>query len=63
MSDKIPMTREGYDKLVKELAYMKSAKRREIADDLARAVQLAYFMAPAYIANSATLFRRRTLFG
>src|SRR3989338_5485223 len=37
MSDKIPMTREGYDKLVKELETMKTTKRREIADDIARA--------------------------
>ena len=37
MSDKIPMSREGYDKLVKELEYMKTTKRREIADDIARA--------------------------
>ena len=37
MSDKIPMSREGYDKLVKELDYLKTAKRREIADDIARA--------------------------
>ena len=37
MSDKIPMTREGYEKLVKELEYLKTAKRREIADDIAKA--------------------------
>ncbi len=37
MSDKLPMTREGYDKLVKELEYMKTTKRREIADDIAKA--------------------------
>ena len=37
MSDKIPMTREGYDKLVKDLEYLKTTKRREIADDIARA--------------------------
>ena len=37
MSDKIPMTREGYEKLVKELEYMKTTKRREIADDIAKA--------------------------
>ena len=35
--DKIPMTREGYDKLVKELEHLKTAKRREIADDIAKA--------------------------
>ena len=37
MSDTIPMTREGFEKLVKELEYLKSAKRREIAEDIARA--------------------------
>ena len=37
MSDKIPMTREGYDKLVKNLEYLKTTKRREIAGDIARA--------------------------
>ena len=37
MSDKIPMTREGFEKLVKELEYLKTAKRREIADDIAKA--------------------------
>ena len=37
MSDKIIMTREGYDKLVKELEYMKTTKRRLIADDIAKA--------------------------
>ena len=37
MSDKIPMTREGYDKLVKDLETMKTTKRREIADDIAKA--------------------------
>ena len=37
MSEKIPMSREGYDKLVKELEYMKTTKRRQIADDIARA--------------------------
>ena len=37
MSDKVPMSREGYDKLVKELEYLKTTKRREIADDIARA--------------------------
>ena len=35
--EKIPMTREGYEKFVKELGYLKTAKRREIADDIARA--------------------------
>jgi transcription elongation factor GreA len=37
MSDRIPMTREGYDKLAKELEYMKTTKRREIAEDIAKA--------------------------
>ena len=37
MSDRIPMTREGYDKLVKEIEHLKTTKRREIADDIARA--------------------------
>ena len=35
--DKIPMTREGYDKFVKELETLKTTKRREIAQDIARA--------------------------
>ncbi len=37
MSDKVPMSREGYDKLVKELETLKTTKRREIAEDIARA--------------------------
>ena len=37
MSDKILMTREGYDKLKKELEHLKTAKRREIAEDIAKA--------------------------
>lgn len=37
MSDKIPMTREGYEKLKKDLEHLKTAKRREIADDIAKA--------------------------
>ena len=37
MSDKIPMTREGYEKFVKELEHLKTVKRREIAEDIARA--------------------------
>jgi transcription elongation factor GreA len=37
MSDRVPMTREGYDKLVKELEYLKTTKRREIAEDIAKA--------------------------
>ena len=37
MSDRIPMTREGYDKLKSELEYIKTTKRREIADDIAKA--------------------------
>ncbi len=35
--EKIPMTREGYDKFVKDLEYLKTTKRREIAEDIARA--------------------------
>ena len=31
------MTREGYEKFVKELEYLKTTKRREIAGDIARA--------------------------
>jgi transcription elongation factor GreA len=37
MTDKIPMTREGFEKLVKELEYLKSTKRKQIADDIAKA--------------------------
>ena len=37
MSDKIIMSREGYEKLVKELEYLKTTKRREIAQDIAKA--------------------------
>ncbi len=37
MSDRIPMSREGYDKLVRELEILKTTKRREIADDIAKA--------------------------
>ena len=37
MSDKIPMTREGVEKMKKELDYLKGVKRKEIADDIARA--------------------------
>ncbi len=37
MSDKIPMSREGYEKMIKELEHLKTAKRREIAEDIARA--------------------------
>ena len=37
MSEKIPMNRDGYEKLIKELEYLKTTKRREIADDIARA--------------------------
>lgn len=37
MSEKIPMTREGYEKLVSDLEYLKTTKRREIADDIAKA--------------------------
>lgn len=37
MSDKIPMTPEGYAKFLKDLEHLKTAKRREIAEDIARA--------------------------
>ena len=37
MSDKVLMSRDGYNKLLKELEYMKTTKRREIADDIAKA--------------------------
>ena len=37
MDDKVPMSREGFEKLVKELEYLKTVKRREIADDIAKA--------------------------
>ncbi len=37
MTDRIPMTRPGYDKLIKELEYLKTTKRREIAADIAKA--------------------------
>lgn len=37
MSEKIPMTREGYEKLVKDLETLKTTKRREIAVDIAKA--------------------------
>lgn len=37
MEEKILMTREGYDKLVKDLEHLKTTKRREIAEDIARA--------------------------
>ena len=37
MSDRVIMTREGYEKLKKELEYLKATKRREIADDIAKA--------------------------
>ncbi len=37
MSDKILMTREGYEKLKKELEHLKGAKRKQIANDIAHA--------------------------
>lgn len=37
MSDKIPITPEGVEKLKKDLEYLKTTKRKEIADDIARA--------------------------
>ena len=35
--EKIPMTREGYERFVKELEHLKTTKRREIAEDIAHA--------------------------
>ncbi len=35
--DKVLLSREGYDKLVKDLEFMKTTKRREIAEDIAKA--------------------------
>src|SRR6185503_19342207 len=37
MSDKIPLSREGYEKLIREIEHLKTVKRREIAADIARA--------------------------
>jgi len=37
MSDKIPMTPEGFEKFKKDLEHLKTVKRREIAEDIARA--------------------------
>ena len=37
MSDKIPMSRDGYEKSKKEIEHLKTTKRREIADDIAKA--------------------------
>ena len=37
MSDKVLMTREGFEKFKKELEYMKTTKRRQIAEDIAKA--------------------------
>ena len=37
MSDKVLMTREGYEKFLKDVEYLKTTKRREIAADIARA--------------------------
>ena len=37
MSEKIPMTREGYEKLLRELEQLKTTKRREIAGEIAKA--------------------------
>ena len=37
MSDKVLLTKEGYEKLKKELEQLKGVKRKEIADDIARA--------------------------
>ena len=40
MSGEVYITREGYEKLIKELEVLKTAKRREIAQDLEHARQL-----------------------
>ena len=37
MTDKIVLTREGYEKLIAELNHLKTKKRREVADQLAHA--------------------------
>lgn len=37
MADKIVLTREGYDKLVEELQYLKGPKRKEVTEELATA--------------------------
>ncbi|MFQ5952175.1 MAG: transcription elongation factor GreA [Candidatus Omnitrophota bacterium] len=35
--EKVPLTREGYDKLVKELEYLRGEKRRQISKDIGEA--------------------------
>ncbi len=35
MADKIVLTREGYDKMVEELQYLKTTKRKEVTEELA----------------------------
>ncbi len=35
--DKVLVTKEGYEKLLRDLEHLKTTKRREIADDIARA--------------------------
>lgn len=37
MTEKILTSREGFEKLKKDLEYLKTTKRREIADDIAKA--------------------------
>lgn len=37
MTDRIVLTKEGYEKLIAELNFMKTKKRREVADQLAHA--------------------------
>ena len=37
MTDKVVLTRQGYEKLLEELNYMKTKKRREVAEQLAHA--------------------------
>ena len=37
MSDKVILTQEGYDKLYEDLVFLKTKKRREVADQLEKA--------------------------
>jgi len=37
MTDKVVLTKEGYEKLIEELNHLKTKKRREVADQLAHA--------------------------
>ena len=51
--ESIPMSREGYDKFVKDLEYLKTTKRREIAEDIARARELGLMKREAIIVRKA----------